>query len=407
MQLNETFERLGVEMDTKARRRSNVSESVANITAAEIEQGVSLERLETIGVPVLRYSTQVTIHGILPDFEEGARQAGYKSVVKNGNGSVGIKYGAIDAEKKRRLYELSRDVRKDWLGSLTAAGLVVSNRYENRDACLAALRSFPRDLICGYVEAGRAVYSGDYYVVATIGAIPAANWWGLAGALWGVKEQSEWDSIKAEREREMAALTVEREARNAEVREQVALERQIAGYRRKAISEIVAANGGRKAKGIPTAVPYKLTIVAAKKSHAFDATPPMGAYTVEVSKRGPVGICYRVSQQGASFGLDKWTAVNEKFTAFLAGALEKGFLYEHTDKVPDLIAVACKTAGLLASDGRDDLRELFMEQIPGIYGEDEVAIREAVMMAWENGHASRLDQADDLPVEQPGSVLKI
>ncbi len=86
--------------DSKARRVLNVSSQNANITAEEIEKGVTIEKLASINVPVFAYQTQITIHGTLPDLQNNYVQ-NYKSIIKNQNGSIGVKYNAIDAEKKK------------------------------------------------------------------------------------------------------------------------------------------------------------------------------------------------------------------------------------------------------------------------------------------------------------------
>jgi len=101
MKLLEKLESLDCRRDEKARRVSNIApDALAAITAEALENGVTIEELETLNVPVLYYSTQLTIHGKLPDFNPAARPAGYKAIFRNGNGSIGVKYIAIDAAKK-------------------------------------------------------------------------------------------------------------------------------------------------------------------------------------------------------------------------------------------------------------------------------------------------------------------
>lgn len=65
-----------------------------------VERGVTLEELEKIEFPVCRYMTQITIHGIFPEQETSGYVLGYKHVFQNINKSIGVRYGAIDAEKK-------------------------------------------------------------------------------------------------------------------------------------------------------------------------------------------------------------------------------------------------------------------------------------------------------------------
>lgn len=100
----EVLEQHDIELDksdTVARRRLNTSKKLANITAADINKGVTCETLQGLNVPAYFYSTQCTLHGKLPDLRSSKDSVwGYKWLVRNNNGTIGIKYIAVDAEKK-------------------------------------------------------------------------------------------------------------------------------------------------------------------------------------------------------------------------------------------------------------------------------------------------------------------
>jgi hypothetical protein len=49
------------------------------------------------------YSTQITLHGKLPDITCKKDALGYCSIVVNQNNTIGIKYSAIDALKKKQI----------------------------------------------------------------------------------------------------------------------------------------------------------------------------------------------------------------------------------------------------------------------------------------------------------------
>lgn len=75
------------------------------------EQGMSLERLEELGLPIFKYQTQITVHGVFEGIGSG-RVGGYKNLLANQNQTLGIKYNAIDLEKKRiisKTLRLDRD----------------------------------------------------------------------------------------------------------------------------------------------------------------------------------------------------------------------------------------------------------------------------------------------------------
>lgn len=225
--LAEVLEQCDARTDTKARRRTNTApRTVANITAAEIERGVTLERLESLNVPVYQYGTQVTIHGRLPEIDANARQAGYKATVRNANGSIGVRYVAIDAEKKQLLYDATRyAAARPWSVSLCSTGMMVTRWFEKRDECAAAYAAFPRDSFAGNIRAG-VCEIGGYLIVATIGAIPAATFWTLAEHLTGFASEAAFRAAKAEQDArddaERAGYDAAREARENAGREAMA-----------------------------------------------------------------------------------------------------------------------------------------------------------------------------------------
>lgn len=189
MKIDELYEKIGIARDELARRRVNVSNAQANITADQIESGVTIEALDNIGVPVFRYSGQVTIHGRLPEFDENSRPGGYKAVFRNENQTIGVRYVAIDGEKKQTILRAARYRQlKAWHGHIDSQGLELVHQSHDKETCLAAYKAFPRELICGTVSAFRGIY-GEFYVVANIGAIPAENVWKLIESVFGIESE--------------------------------------------------------------------------------------------------------------------------------------------------------------------------------------------------------------------------
>ena len=71
----------------------------------QIESGITLEQLDNFnnsGIPILKYKTQITIHGLFPELSINSI-FGYKNLFQNKNKSIGIKYNAIDEEKRQRI----------------------------------------------------------------------------------------------------------------------------------------------------------------------------------------------------------------------------------------------------------------------------------------------------------------
>jgi hypothetical protein len=72
-----------------------------------IERGITLEDIEMLtqaGIPILKYRTQITIHGLFPELSNNYI-FGYKNIFQNKNKSIGVKYNAIDEDKRKRIAE--------------------------------------------------------------------------------------------------------------------------------------------------------------------------------------------------------------------------------------------------------------------------------------------------------------
>ncbi len=227
MKIAEVLAKCGVESDEKARRVANVApNTLANISADEIENGVTIERLETIGAPILKYSGQITIHGKLPSFDESARPGGYKAVFQNQNGSVGVRYVALDAAKKK-LIETAARYRQSraWSASINSHGLEITGSYSEKADCIAAFESFPRHLFAGGICAFAGAYGG-YYVCVSIGAIYEQHVWPLIQFCFGVSGPADLAALQeAERldcERKHAEYEKERKERETKAAEVLA-----------------------------------------------------------------------------------------------------------------------------------------------------------------------------------------
>lgn len=214
MNIHEKFDSIDCRKDDKARRVTNVApDTVANIDAETLEKGVTLEALETLNVPVFAYGTQVTIHGKLPVFDPSARPGGYKAVFRNGNGSIGVRYSAIDAPKKALLYRACR-AQGEWTANQTSQGFEVFRCFYVRDEgerakaksdTLAALRTIPVDRFFGSAFAFSLDYGAGYGCAANIGAIPESELWALVGAFTGIPDLTTLEALEAVKKAEEAA----------------------------------------------------------------------------------------------------------------------------------------------------------------------------------------------------------
>jgi hypothetical protein len=105
------------EINYATRKGTNRSDKVIpQAIVDEIEdKGMTIERAENLGVPVFIYKTQITLHGIFNELKGSGRVGGYKSIIVNQNKTIGVRYVAIDAEKKSKIRESLRMVRSYFL----------------------------------------------------------------------------------------------------------------------------------------------------------------------------------------------------------------------------------------------------------------------------------------------------
>lgn len=86
-----------------SKHKVNTTNNVLPLGIVEnINNGVTLEQLNDLiakGYDIYKYSTQITIHGICKDLTDN-NVFRYKSLILNKNKSLGVKWIAVDAEKK-------------------------------------------------------------------------------------------------------------------------------------------------------------------------------------------------------------------------------------------------------------------------------------------------------------------
>lgn len=91
------------------RKTLNLSNTIIDKSILDtIDKGISIEYLSSINVPILKYKTQITIHGQFPKIDN-SYAFGYKSIIRNLNNSIGVKYIAIDADKKEYIGKVLRN----------------------------------------------------------------------------------------------------------------------------------------------------------------------------------------------------------------------------------------------------------------------------------------------------------
>lgn len=74
-------------------------------------EGLTIEKIDELqdkGFPVCHYETQITIHGVCDSLPFRRTTNGYVTLCKNKNNSLGVRWIAVDEEKRRRIYSYLR-----------------------------------------------------------------------------------------------------------------------------------------------------------------------------------------------------------------------------------------------------------------------------------------------------------
>jgi len=152
----------------------------------KIEAGVTLEDLDemiALGLPILKYKTQITIHGLFPNLGNNYI-FGYKNIFQNKNKSIGVKYNAIDEEKRRyikeRLKPLGFRYNRNSSDTIFIKQVRVMDKQDYIDKALEA-KEFASKIDESLFHGGVRVYGGSYmgmwYIITEIdmGAIYQKN----------------------------------------------------------------------------------------------------------------------------------------------------------------------------------------------------------------------------------------
>lgn len=195
-----------------------------------IEAGCSLEAIEHLvgnRFDVFKYNTQITIHGIFPETSTN-RIGSYVNLVQNKNKSIGIRYSAVDCDKKQMLQDLFADCYAicRWHASINSSSFVVqrtkrvdtAEQFAEAEAEFTAhMRSVGQDLYFGGGSVYHASLFGIVYIVEEfqINAVYAENIPALFEAISGIT-WADAQKRKAEADAARAAYKAQRDHEAAE-----------------------------------------------------------------------------------------------------------------------------------------------------------------------------------------------
>ena len=205
----------------KKHKLNTCNKKVPSEYLTSIEKGCSLERLEEMmhkKFDVFKYKTQITIHGLFPELSTN-RVGGYVNLTQNKNKSIGVRYTAIDHEKKTRLYNLLSKI-SDWHITENSCQYYInkmealpSDCINNREKILEIVRKYEaeakqidKSLFVGNVSCyiARGLCRNYMCLDANICCFYEKNFYklfeNLSGMTWE-EGQKKYETIKAEEKR--------------------------------------------------------------------------------------------------------------------------------------------------------------------------------------------------------------
>ncbi len=120
------------------------------------KEGITIEEIKRINAPIYLYKGQITIHGDFSLIHSEGYLNSYKSLILNQNKSLGVKYNAIDLEKKKKIKKsISLNKDKFWRVYTDSNSFIINssilvtkeNLIEVKEKSLLIFKSIPDNFI--------------------------------------------------------------------------------------------------------------------------------------------------------------------------------------------------------------------------------------------------------------------
>ncbi|MEK7551330.1 MAG: hypothetical protein AAB532_01915, partial [Patescibacteria group bacterium] len=176
-----------------------------NIDIDTLAKGVTYEQLKSLNVPVYEYKTQITIHGIFPGNIERYCY-GYQSLIVNKNLSLGVRWTAIDREKKEAIRQAAYLLpEKKWCVDIDSRGMSIYQTVElSKIEELKRVYATIPDIFFGDKQIIKSSYFQMAMLKITFSGIKIDHLWEFIGFLTDGKitNQEEFETRKAIYEKE-------------------------------------------------------------------------------------------------------------------------------------------------------------------------------------------------------------
>lgn len=227
-----------VEGDFTSDKKNKLNRSdvkVSEETLSQIENGCPIEVLEALDLPIYFYNTQITIHGYFPSLNTNSIGM-YKNIIQNNNKSIGIKYSAIDWNKKSTIIKAVRLVEDNsYKCGYDSTSFYVYSAKEVKDTKEVKtaveyykneLKKFGKDLVMGDFSIFLSTVYGVTYCVLKINvnAIYEKNLFSFISLISTFNSREEFEAAVLEKDKKDK---LESEARHLEYKERIAKDSQV------------------------------------------------------------------------------------------------------------------------------------------------------------------------------------
>lgn len=148
------------------RSQGVVSQEIIN----SIESGgITSEMLQSFPFPIFKYRTQITLHGKFISDRDYFITGGYKNLIINKNKSLGVRYSAIDMQKKQFIYKVLRLEKSRFFMDITSTSSSITSYLKHTPENLETMKQVFTMLPTNYIGFSQLYISqsmfGTYIVI--------------------------------------------------------------------------------------------------------------------------------------------------------------------------------------------------------------------------------------------------
>jgi len=149
--------------DSKNITNKSLGRVNANLVSEIESSGVTSEMLQSYPFPIFKYRTQITLHGQFESEKDCFISGGYKNLIINKNKSLGVRYSAIDINKKKLIGAVLRLENSPFYLHLDSQGCYIVHYLELTEQNLILMKDLFTKLPKNYVGFSQLYVSRSFF----------------------------------------------------------------------------------------------------------------------------------------------------------------------------------------------------------------------------------------------------